>query len=94
LSFRSRKEHRLRAYGKRELRGIFGPKGDEVTGGWRKLHNVKLHNLYCSQNVIRKIKTKKMRWAGLVACKRRNAHIISVGKPERKKAVGRSRRRR
>jgi hypothetical protein len=49
------------------LRGIFVPKRDEVTGEWRKLHNEKLNDLYCSQNVIRVIKTR-MKWAGHVAC--------------------------
>jgi hypothetical protein len=50
---------------KRELRRIFAPKRNEVTGGWRKLHNEGLHNLYCSLNVIRKVKSRK-RWAGHV----------------------------
>jgi hypothetical protein len=51
----------------RALRRIFGPKRDEVTGGWRKLHNEKLHNLYPSQNIIRMIKSRRIRWAGHVA---------------------------
>jgi hypothetical protein len=51
----------------RVLRRIFGPKRDGVTGGWRKLHNEKLHNLYSSPNVIRIIKWRRMRWAGHVA---------------------------
>jgi hypothetical protein len=51
----------------RVLRRIFGPKRDEVTGGWRKLHNEELHNLYCSSSIIRMIKSRKMRWAGHVA---------------------------
>jgi hypothetical protein len=49
------------------LRRIFGPKRDEVTGGWRKLHNVELHNLYSSPSIIRVIKSRRMRWAGHVA---------------------------
>jgi hypothetical protein len=49
------------------LRRIFGPKRDEVTGGWRKLHNEKLHDLYSSQSIIRMIKSRRMRWAGNVA---------------------------
>jgi hypothetical protein len=51
----------------RVLRRIFGPKGDEVTGGWRKLHNEELHNLYSSPNIIRMIKSRRMRWTGNVA---------------------------
>jgi hypothetical protein len=48
-------------------RGIFGPKRDEVIGGWRKLHNEELHNLYCSPRIIRMIKSRRMRWVGHVA---------------------------
>jgi hypothetical protein len=51
----------------RVLRRIFGPKRDEVTGGWRKLHNEQLHDLYSSSNIIRMIKSRMMRWAGHVA---------------------------
>jgi hypothetical protein len=51
----------------RVLRRIFGPKRDEVTGGWRKLHNEELHNLYSSPSMIRMIKSRRMRWAGHVA---------------------------
>jgi hypothetical protein len=51
----------------RVLRRIFGPMRDEVTGDWRKLHNEELHNLYSSPNIIRMIKSWKMRWAGHVA---------------------------
>jgi hypothetical protein len=54
----------------RVLRRIFGPKRDEVTGGWRKVHNEELHNLYSSPSVIRMIKSRKMRWAWHVACMR------------------------
>jgi hypothetical protein len=50
-----------------ELRRIYGPKRDEVTGGWRKLHNEELHSLYSSPNIIRMIKSRRMRWAGHVA---------------------------
>jgi hypothetical protein len=58
------------------LRGIFGPKRDEVTEGWRKLHNEELHNLYYSPNRIRMIKSRRMRWAGQVARRgRRGMHI-------------------
>jgi hypothetical protein len=51
----------------RVLRRIFGPKRDEVTGVWRKLHNEELHNLYSSASIIRMIKSRRMRWAGHVA---------------------------
>jgi hypothetical protein len=60
-------EHRLRVFQKRVLRRIFGPMRDEVTGDWRKLHNLGLHNLYSSQNIIRMTKSRRMRWAGHVA---------------------------
>jgi hypothetical protein len=52
----------------RVLRRIFGPKRDEVTGKWRKLHSEELHNLFSSPDIIRQIKSKQMRWAGYVAC--------------------------
>jgi hypothetical protein len=71
------------------LRRIFGPKGDEVTGGWRKQHNEKLHNLYSSQSIIRVIKSRRMRWAGHVA--RMGRREILVGKPDRKRPLGRPR---
>jgi hypothetical protein len=65
-----REENRLRVFENRVLRKIFGPKGDEVIGGWRKLHNEELHNLYSSPSIIRIIKSRRMRWAG-----RRGMHI-------------------
>jgi hypothetical protein len=61
-----REEHRLRVFENRVLRRIFGPQGDEVIGGWRKLHN-ELHNLYGSPSIITIIKSGRMRWAGHVA---------------------------
>jgi hypothetical protein len=61
----------------RVLRRIFGLKRDEVTGGWRKLHNEELHNVYSSPNIIRMIKSRRMRWAGHVA----RMGAILVGKP-------------
>jgi hypothetical protein len=67
LSFTLREEHRLRVFENRVLRRIFGPKRDEVTGGWRKLHNEELHGLYSSPSIIRVIKERRMRWAGHVA---------------------------
>jgi hypothetical protein len=85
-----REEHRLRVFENRVLRRIFGPKRDEVTGGWRKLHNEELRNLYSSPSIIRMIKSRSMRWAGHVArmLKKRNAYRILVGKPERKRPLG------
>jgi hypothetical protein len=79
----------------RVLRRIFGPRRDEVTGDWRKLHNEELHNLCSSPNIIRMIKSRRMRWVGYVARmgKTRNAYRISVGKPEEKRPLGRPRRR-
>jgi hypothetical protein len=62
-----REEHRLWVFENRLLRRIFGPKRDEVTGEWRKLHNEELHNLYSSPDIIRQIKSGRMRWAGHVA---------------------------
>jgi hypothetical protein len=62
-----REEHRLRVFENRVLKKIFGPKSDDVIGGWRKLHNEELHNLYCSPSIIRIIKSRRMRWAGHVA---------------------------
>jgi hypothetical protein len=77
------------------LRRIFGPKRDEVTGGWRKLHNEELHNLYSSPSIIRMTKSRRMRWAGHVARmgEKRNAYKILVGKPEGKRPLRRPRRR-
>jgi hypothetical protein len=62
-----RREHRLRVLENRVLGRIFGPKSDEVIGGWRKLHNEELHNFYCSPSIIRMFKSMTMRWAGHVA---------------------------
>jgi len=62
-----REERRLRVFENRVLRRIFGPKRDEMTGEWRKLHNEKLNVLYCSPNIVRVIKSRRARWAGHVA---------------------------
>jgi hypothetical protein len=90
-----REEHRLRVFENRVLRRIFGLKRDEVMGDWRKLHNEELHNLYSSPNIIRMIKSGRMRWAGHVARigEKRKAYRILVGKPEGKRPRGRPRRR-
>jgi hypothetical protein len=71
------------------------PKRDEVTGGWRKLHNEELHNLYSSPSIIRVIESRRMRWVGYAARigERRNAYRILVEKPEGKRPLGRPRRR-
>jgi hypothetical protein len=89
-----REEHRLRVFQNRVLKRIFEPKRDEVTGGWRKLHNEELHNLYSSPSIIRMIKSGRMRWAGHVARirEKRNAYRILVGNPEVKRPLGRPRR--
>jgi hypothetical protein len=63
-----REECRLRVFENRVLRRIFGPKRTEVTGEWIKLPNEELHNLYCSSTIVRVIKSRRMRWAGPVAC--------------------------
>jgi hypothetical protein len=60
-------ESRLRVFENRMLRRIFGPKRDEVTGEWRKLHNEGLNDLYCSPSIVRVVKSRKMRWTGHVA---------------------------
>jgi hypothetical protein len=77
------------------LRRIFGPKRDEVTGGWRKLHNEELHNLYSTPSIVKIIKSRRMRWAGHVARvgEKRNVYRLLVGKPEGKRPLGRSRSR-
>jgi hypothetical protein len=89
-----REEHRLRVFENRVLRRIFGHKGDEVTREWRTLHSVELHNLYSSPD-IRQIKSRRMRWAGHVAClgKERKMYRVLVRKPEVKRPLGRPRHR-
>jgi hypothetical protein len=77
----------------RVLRIVFGPKRDEVTGGWRKLHNEEFHNLYSSPNIIRMIKSRSMRWAGLVGRigAKMSAYKFLVGKLEGKRPLWRLR---
>jgi len=90
-----REERRLRVFEIRVLRRIFGPKRYEVTGEWRKLHNVGLNYLYSSPNIGRVIKSRRMRWAGHVARmgERRGVYRVLVGEPEGKRPLGRSRHR-
>jgi hypothetical protein len=71
-----REEHRLRVFENRVLKRIFGPKRDEVTGEWRKLHNKELSDLYSSPNIIRIIKSRRMRWTGHVARMGRTGTLI------------------
>jgi hypothetical protein len=93
LSLTVTEEHKLRVFENRVLRRIFGPKRDGVTGGWRKLHIKELHNLYSSPNIIRIIKSRRMRWVGHVArIEKRNVYRL-LGKPEGKRPLGRPRRR-
>ncbi|KAJ4438440.1 hypothetical protein ANN_14385 [Periplaneta americana] len=90
-----REEHRFRVFENKVLRKIFGAKRDEVTGEWRKLHNTELHALYSSPDIIRNIKSRRLRWAGPVArmSESRNAYRVLVGRPEGKRPLGRPRRR-
>jgi hypothetical protein len=79
----------------RVLRRIFGPERDEATGDWRRLHNEELDDLYSSPNINRVIKSRRLRWAGHVARmgEKRGACRILVGRPERRRPLGRHRRR-
>ena len=79
----------------RVLRRVFGPKRDEVTREWRKLHNEDLNDLYSSPNLFQVIKSRRMRWAGHVArmVERRGVYRVLLGKPEDKGPLGRPRRR-
>jgi hypothetical protein len=90
-----REEHSLRVFENRVLRRTFRLKRDEVTGEWRKFHSEDLHNLYSSPNIIRKINSRRMRWAGHVARMggKRKMYRILVGKREEKRPLRRPRRR-
>jgi len=90
-----REEHRLWVFENRVLRRIFGPKRDEVTGEWRKIHNEQLNVLYSSPNTVQVIKSRRMRWVGHVECmvEGRGVYRVLVGKPGGKKPLGKPRRR-
>jgi len=85
----------LRVFENMVLRRIFGPRMDEVMGEWRRLHNEELSDLYSSPNIVRVIKSRRMRWAGHVARmgEETGAYRVLVGKPEEKRPLGRPRRR-
>jgi hypothetical protein len=91
-----REELRLRVFKNRVLRRILGPKKDEVKGEWGRLHDDELYALYSSPNIIRVIKSRRLRWAGHVTRvgERRGAYRALVRKPEGRRPLGRPRRRR
>jgi hypothetical protein len=95
LVFDIKEEQRLRVFENRVQRWIFGPKRDEITGEWRKLHNEEQHDLYSSPNIIRIMKSRRMRWAGHVSQlgEKRKVYRLLVGKPEGKRPLGRPRHR-
>jgi hypothetical protein len=84
-------ERKLRVFENMVLRRIFGPRRDEVTGEWRRLHNLELNDLYSSPNIVRVIKLRRMRWAGHVARmgEERGLYRVFVGKPVGKSPLGR-----
>ena len=90
-----REEGRLKVFENRVMRRIFGPKTDEVIREWRKLHNEELNDLYSLPNIVRVVKSRRMRWAGHVARLRqgRGVYRVLMGKPEGKRPLGRPRRR-
>ena len=89
-SLKLREERKLRVFENMALRRIFGPRRDEVTREWRRLHNEELNDLYSSPNIVRVIKSRRMRWAGHVARmgEERGVYRVLVGKPEGKRRNG------
>jgi len=89
-----REERKLRVFENRVFRRIFGPRRDEVMVEWRRLHNEELNDLHSSPNIVRVIKSRKMRWAGHVArmAEERGVYRVLMGKPEGKRPLGRPRR--
>jgi hypothetical protein len=85
----------LRVFENRALRKVFGPKRDGVTAEWRKLHNEEMNDLYSLPNIVRVVKSRRMRWAEHVARmgEGRVVHRVLVGKPEGKRPLGRPTRR-
>ena len=87
-----REERRLRVFENRVLRRVFGPRRDDVTGEWRKLHNEELNDLYSSPGIVRVTKSRRMRWAGhVVRTGERSVYRVLVGKPEGNRPLGRTR---
>ena len=85
-----REERRVRVFENRVLRRVFGPKRDEVTGEWKKLHNEELSDLYSLPNIVRVVKSRRMRWAGHVARigQGRGVYSVLMRKPEGKRPLG------
>ena len=94
-SFTLREESKLRVFVNKALRRIFGPKRDEVTGEWRKLHYIELHSLYKSPDIGKVVKSRRLRWAGHVARMEAERAVYKVwsGIPEGRRPLGRPRRR-
>jgi len=90
-----REERNLRVFEYMVLRRIFGPRRDEVTGKWRRLHNEELNDLYSSPNIVRVIKSRRIRWVRGVARmgEDRGVYRVLLGKPEGRRPLGRPRRR-
>ena len=90
-----REERKVRVFENKVLRRIFGPRREEVMGEWRRLHNEELNDVYCSPNIVRVIKSRRIRWAGHVARmgEKRGVYRVLVGKPKGKRPLGRPRRR-